>query len=117
MKPTEIQESYTVNGKTFNNRHDAEKYRDELDAKNFDNYPVSSFDEIVYYEIHTHHGDRDGYTRCNGTFTNATDAYKEMQNHSNDWRPNSTGWMDQVTIKKENDKTVTINRKTIYEND
>lgn len=117
MEPTKIQESYTVNGKTFDNRHDAEKYRDELDAKNFANYPVSSFDEIVYYEIHTHHGDRDGYTRCNGAFTNATDAYKEMQNYSNDWRPNGTGWMDQITIKKEDNKTVTIDRKNIYEND
>ena len=34
MEPTKIQESYTVNGKTFDNRHDAEKYRDELDAMN-----------------------------------------------------------------------------------
>lgn len=25
MKPTEIQESYTVNGKTFDNRYDTEK--------------------------------------------------------------------------------------------
>lgn len=116
MEPTKIQESYTVNGKTFDNRHDAEKYRDELDAKNFDNYPVSSFNEIVYYEIHTRHGERDGYTRCHGAFTNAKDAFIEMQNHSNDWRPNGTGWMDQVTIKKENDKAVAINRKRIYEN-
>jgi hypothetical protein len=52
MKPTKIQESYTVNGKTFDNLHDAEKYRDELDAKNFNKYPKSSFDEVVYYEIY-----------------------------------------------------------------
>lgn len=116
MEPTKIQESYTVNGKTFDNRYDAEKYRDECDAKNFDNYPVSSFDEIVYYEIHTKHGERDGYQRVNGTFTNAKSAFKEMQNHSSDWHSNGTGWMDQVTIKKENNKAVTIDRKRIYEN-
>lgn len=46
MKPTKIQESYTVNGKIFNNLHDAEKYRDELDAKNFNKYPKSSFDQL-----------------------------------------------------------------------
>lgn len=117
MEPTKIQESYTVNGKTFDNRHDAEKYRDELDAKNFDNYPVSSFNEIVYYEIHTRHGERDGYQRVNGTFTNAKSAFKEMQNHANDWRPNDTGWMDQVIIKKETDDIITIDRKKVYEND
>ena len=41
MKPTKIQESYTVNGKTFSSRYEAEKYRDELDAKQFNNYPGS----------------------------------------------------------------------------
>jgi len=117
MEPTKIQESYTVNGKTFDNRHDAEKYRDELDAKNFDNYPVSSFNEIIYYEIYTKQGEHfNEHNRCNGTFTNAKSAFKEMQNYSNDWRSNGTGWMDQVTIRKKNDKAVTINRKRIYEN-
>lgn len=38
MKPTKIQESYTVNGKTFSSRYEAEKYRDELDAK-LEQYP------------------------------------------------------------------------------
>ena len=117
MEPTKIQESYTVNGKTFDNRHDAEKYRYELDAKNFDNYPVSSFNEIIYYEIYTKQGEHfNEHNRCNGTFTNAKSAFKEMQNYSNDWRSNGTGWMDQVTIRKKNDKAVTINRKRIYEN-
>ena len=117
MKPTEIQKSYTVNGKTFDNRYDAEKYRDELDAKNFDNYPVSSFDETIYYEIYTHHGEGiNGYNRCNGVFANAKAAFKEMQNHSNDWQSKGTGWMNQVTIKKETNDVVNINRKRIYEN-
>lgn len=117
MEPTKIEESYTVNGKTFDNRHAAEKYRDELDAENFNNYPVSSFDEIVYYEIFTHHGERFGeYNRCNGTFTNAKAAFKEMQNHASDWRSDGSGWMEQITIKKEDDDIVTIDRKKVYEN-
>ena len=117
MEPTKIQESYTVNGKTFDNRHDAEKYRDELDAKNFDNYPVSSFDEIIYYEIYTRQGECGEYNRCNGSFATAKAAFKEMQKHASDWRSNGSGWMDQVTIRKKNDKAVTIGRKKIYEND
>lgn len=117
MKPTKIQERYIVNGKTFNNRHDAEKYRDEIDAKNFVNYPISSFNEIVYYEIFTHHGERfNEHNRCNGSFTNAKAAFKEMQKHASDWRSNGSGWMDQITIKKEDDDTLTIDRKKIYEN-
>ena len=101
MEPTKIQERYIVNGKTFNNRHDAEKYRDEIDAKNFVNYPVSSFDKIIYYEIFTHHGERfNEHDRCNGSFTNAKTAFKEMQKHASDWRSNGSGWMDQITIKK-----------------
>ena len=40
-----------------------------------------------------------------------------MQNHANDWHPNSTDWMDQVIIKKETDDIVTIDRKKVYEND
>lgn len=101
MKPTRIQESYTVNGKTFDNLHDAEKYRDELDAKNFNKYPKSSFDETVYYEIYTHHGDRsNAHTCCNGAFADAAIAYKEMQNYADDWRSKGTGWMDQVILKK-----------------
>jgi hypothetical protein len=115
MKPTKIQESYTVNGKTFDNLHDAEKYRDELDAKNFDKYPKSTFDEVVY-EIYTHHGDHsNAHNRCNGAFPDAASAYKEMQNHSDDWRSNGTGWMEQVVLKNINGKVV-IQRKKIYEN-
>ena len=111
MKPTKIYESYTINGKTFNNLHDAEKYRDELDAKNFNKYPKSSFDEI-----YTHHGDRsNAHNRCNGAFSDAATAYKEMQNHSDDWRSNGTGWMEQVVLKNINGKVV-IQRKKIYEN-
>lgn len=116
IKPTTIQESYTVNGKTFDNIHDAEKYRDELDAKNFNSYPKSSFDEIIYYEIYTHHGDHsNAHNRCNGAFADATIAYKEMQNHSNDWCSNGTGWMEQVILKNINGK-ITIKREKIYEN-
>lgn len=117
MEPTKIQESYIVNGKTFDNRHNAEKYRDELDAKNFDNYPVSSFDEIIYYEIYTRQGECGEYNRCNGSFATAKAAFKEMQNHASSWRPKGTGWMDQVIIKKETDDIVTIDRKKVYEND
>ena len=65
---------------------------------NDDDYPSSSFDKIVYYEIFTKHGDRfDRRTKCNGTFSSTADAYNEMQNHANDKRPNGTGWMDQIT--------------------
>lgn len=117
MKPTRIQESYTVNGKTFDNLHDAEKYRDELDAKNFNKYPKSSFDETVYYEIYTHHGDRsNAHTCCNGAFADAAIAYKEMQNYADDWRSKGTGWMDQVILKKGANGKVAIQRKKIYEN-
>lgn len=116
MKPTKIQERYTVNGKTFSSRDDAEKYRDELDAKNFNRYPKSSFDEIIYYEIYTHHGDHsNAHNRCNGSFADAAIAYKEMQKHSDDWRSNGTGWMEQVVLKNINGQVV-IRRKKIYEN-
>lgn len=116
MKPTKIYESYTVNGKTFDNLHHAEKYRDELDAKNFDKYPKSTFDEVVYYEIYTHHGDHsNAHNRPNGAFPDAATAYKEMQNHSDDWRSNGTGWMEQVILQNINGKVV-IQRKKIYEN-
>lgn len=117
MKPTKIQESYTVNGKTFDNLHDAEKYRDELDAKNFNKYPKSSFDEIVHYEIYTHHGDRsNAHNCCNGAFADAAIAYKEMQNYADDWRSKGTGWMEQVILKKGANGKVAIQRKKIYEN-
>ena len=39
-----------------------------------------------------------------------------MQNHSNDRRPNGTGWMKQITITKEANETITTRSKTIYEN-
>ena len=117
MEPTRIQESYTVNGKTFDNLRDAEKYRDELDAKNFNKYPKSSFDETVYYKIYTHHGDHsNAHNCCNGAFTDAVIAYKEMQNYADDWRSKGTGWMEQVILKKELNGTITIQRKKIYEN-
>lgn len=117
MNRTPIHESYTVNGKTFSSRYDAEKYRDELDAKNFSSYPKSSFDEVVYYEIYTHHGDRsNAHSRCNGAFGDATIAYKEMQKYSNDWCSNGTGWMEQVILKKGTNGKIIIEREKIYEN-
>lgn len=117
MNSTEIKRQYVINGKTFDNLQDAEKYQDELKVKSLNDYPSSSFDEIVYYEIFTKHGDRfDRRTKCNGTFSSTADAYKEMQNHANDRRPNGTGWMKQITITKETDGTITTRSKTIYEN-
>ena len=117
MNSTEIKRQYVINGKTFDNLQDAEKYQDELKVKSLDDYPSSSFDEIVYYEIFTKHGDRfDRRTKCNGAFSSTANAYNEMQNHANDKRPNGTGWMDQITITKEADGKITIRSKTIYEN-
>lgn len=117
MNSTEIKKQYVINGKTFDNLQDAEKYQDRLKVKNLNNYPTSSFDEIVYYKIFTRHGDRfNKRTKCNGTFSSTADAYNEMQNHANDKRPNGTGWMDQITITKEADGTITTRSKTIYEN-
>ena len=117
MNSTEIKRQYVINDKIFDNLQDAEKYQNELKVKSLDDYPSSSFDEIVYYEIFTKHGDRfDRSTKCNGTFSSTADAYKEMQNHSNDRRPNGTGWMKQITITKENDGTITTRSQTIYEN-
>jgi hypothetical protein len=117
MKRTKIHESYVVDEKIFSNRYDAEKYRDELDAKQFSNYPKSSFDTIVYYEIYTHHGDRsNAHNRCNGAFSDAAIAYREMQNYSNDWCSNGTGWMEQVTLKKGTNGKVIIEREQIYKN-
>ena len=117
MKRTKIHKSYVVNEKIFSNRYEAEKYRDELDAQNFNNYPKSSFDTIVYYEIYTHHGDRsNAHNSCNGAFADAAVAYREMQNYSNDWCTKGTGWMDQVILKKEPTGKVTIKRNKIYEN-
>lgn len=117
MNSTEIQKQYVINGKTFTNLQDAEKYRDELNVENLKDYPTSSFDKIVYYKIFTRHGDRfDRRTKCNGTFSSTADAYNEMQNHANDKRPNGTGWIEQVTITKESNGKITIRSKTIYEN-
>lgn len=117
MKRTKIHESYVVDEKIFSNRYEAEKYRDELDSKQFNNYPKSSFDTIVYYEIYTHHGDRSNvHNRCNGAFSDAAIAYREMQNYSNDWCSNGTGWMEQVTLKKGTNGKVIIEREQIYKN-
>lgn len=117
MNSTEIKRQYVINGKIFDNLQDAEKYQNELKVKSLNDYPSSSFDEIVYYEIFTKHGDRfDRRTNCNGTFSNTADAYNEMQNHANDKRPNGTGWMDQITITKKADGKIAIRSKTIYEN-
>lgn len=117
MKRTKIHESYVVDEKIFSNRYEAEKYRDELDSKQFNNYPKSSFDTIVYYEIYTHHGDRSNAHTCrNGAFSDAAIAYREMQNYSNDWCSNGTGWMEQVTIKKGTNGKVIIEREQIYKN-
>lgn len=117
MKRTKIHESYVVDEKIFSNRYEAEKYRDELDSKQFNNYSKSSFDTIVYYEIYTHHGDRsNAHTCCNGAFSDAAIAYREMQNYSNDWCSNGTGWMEQVTIKKGTNGKVIIEREQIYKN-
>ena len=117
MNSTEIKRQYVINNKVFDNLQDAEKYQDELKVKSLNDYPTSSFDEIVYYKIFTRHGDRfNKRTKCNGTFSSTADAYNEMQNHANDKRPNGTGWMDQITITKEADGTITTRSKTIYEN-
>ena len=117
MNSTEIKKQYVVNDKVFGNLQDAETYQNKLKVKNLKDYPISSFDEIVYYKIFTKHGDRfNKRTKCNGTFSSTADAYNEMQNHSNDKRPNGTGWMDQITITKEADGKITTRSKTIYEN-
>ena len=117
MNSTEIKKQYVINNKTFDNLQDAEKYRDKLNVESLKDYPASSFDEIVYYEIFTRHGDRfNKRTKCNGTFSSTADAYNEMQNHANDKHPNGTGWMNQVTITKEANGNIAIRSKTIYEN-
>lgn len=117
MNSTEIKRQYVINDKVFENLQDAETYQNELKVKNLNDYPISSFDEIVYYEIFTRQGDRfNKRTKCNGTFSNTADAYKAMQNHANDKRPNGTGWMTQITITKEANGTITTRSKTIYEN-
>lgn len=117
MNSTEIKKQYVINNKTFDNLQDAEKYQDQLKVKSLNDYPASSFDEIVYYEIFTRHGDRfNKRTKCNGTFSNTADAYNEMQNHANDKHPNGTGWMNQVTITKEANGKITTRSKTIYKN-
>ena len=53
MNSTEIKKQYVVNDKIFDNLQDAENYQDELKVKSLNDYPSSSFDEIVYYEIFT----------------------------------------------------------------
>lgn len=117
MNSTEIKTQYVINDKVFDNLQDAETYQNELKVKNLNDYPVSSFDKIVYYEIFTKDGDQfNRRTKCNGTFSSTADAYNEMQNHSNDKRPNGTGWMDQITITKKADGKITTRSKTIYEN-
>lgn len=115
---------YNVNEKTFSNHHIGEPRKPEVstregrqEAENFSNYPKSSFDEVVYYEIYTHHGDHsNAHTRCNGAFDDAAVAYREMQNYSNDWCSNGTGWMEQVILKKGTNGKVIIQREKIYEN-
>lgn len=117
MNATEIKTQYVIDNKTFTSLKDAEKYRDDLNVESLKDYPTSSFDQIVYYEIFTRHGDRfNKCTKCNGTFSNTADAYNEMQNHANDKHPNGTGWMNQVTITKEANGKITTRNKTIYEN-
>lgn len=117
MNTPEIKTQYVIDGKTFTSLKDAETYQDELKVKSLNNYPASSFDKIVYYEIFTRQGDRfNKRTKCNGTFSNTADAYKAMQNHANDKRPNGTGWMTQITITKEANGTITTRSQTIYEN-
>ena len=117
MNSTEIKRQYVINDKVFDNLQGAETYQNELKVKNLNNYPVSSFDKIVYYEIFTKDGGRfNRRTKCNGAISSTADAYKEMQNHANDRRPNGTGWMKQVTITKEADGKITTRSETIYEN-
>ena len=48
MNSTKIKKQYIINGKTFDNLQDAEKYRDKLNVESLKDYPTSSFDEIVY---------------------------------------------------------------------
>ena len=53
MNSTEIKRQYVINNKVFDNLQDAEKYQNRLKVKSLNDYPTSSFDEIVYYKIFT----------------------------------------------------------------
>lgn len=71
---------------------------------------------LTYYENWTTDGEEAQHKVVHARWTNLDDALADMQNYSNAWRKNGTGWIVQVTITVNAQNKVHIEQKKVYEN-
>lgn len=107
-----IEERYIVGEKTFYSKEDAQEYIDAIKVERSQN----EFHETVYYENWTTDGEEAERKVVHARWQTYQEALDDMQNYSNAWQSNGTGWIVKVTIKLDEQKRVTIQQTKVYEN-
>lgn len=107
-----IEERYIVGDKTFYSKDDAQEYIDTIKAERSKN----EYHDTVYYENWTTDGEEAERKVVNARWQTYQEALDDMQNYSNAWRPNRTGWIIQVTIKRDEQNRIHIQQNKVYEN-
>ena len=107
-----IKEQFVVNKQIFHSREQAQAYVDNI-KKQLDK---NEYHDTVYYENWTTDGEEAERKVVHARWQTYQEALDDMQNYSNAWRPNGTGWIIKVTIKRDEQNRIHIQQDKVYEN-
>lgn len=108
-----IEELFVVDGKTFYSREDAQEYIDDIQKERSKN----EYHDTVYYENWTTAGEEGERQTCHARWQTYQEALDAMPNYANSWRSYGTGWVNKVTITKNQNECVRIKTEKVYERD
>lgn len=112
--------SYRVDGNVFETKEDAERYLVEKKIQSVRNDPTyknTEFHNTSYYEHYIYEGASHEFRTCVGIFTTLEEALDNMSFHRNTIGEYSSGYIQFVTIKENEDAhgLVEIERKTVID--
>lgn len=112
--------SYRVDGNVFEIKEDAERYLVEKKIQSVRNDPTyknTEFHNTSYYEHYIYEGASHEFRTCVGIFTTLEEALDNMSFHRNTIGEYSSGYIQFVTIKENEDAhgLVEIERKTVID--
>lgn len=112
--------SYRVDGNVFETKEDAERYLVEKKIQSVRNDPTyknTEFHNTSYYEHYIYEGASHEFRTCAGIFTTLEEALDNMSFHRNTIGEYSSGYIQFVTIKENEDAhgLVEIERKTVID--
>lgn len=112
--------SYRVDGNVFETKEDAERYLVEKKIQSVRNDPTyknTEFHNTSYYEHYIYEGASHEFRTCVAIFTTLEEALDNMSFHRNTIGEYSSGYIQFVTIKENEDAhgLVEIERKTVID--